>query len=72
MAPLPKVLKEAEQKQREQQEQAEQALEFGIQPSTAAAGKAAAKPVPVPEVLTDESHDHWRLTDSIIMDVLRK
>jgi hypothetical protein len=71
LAPLPKVLKEGQQKEQEQQQQQEQA---DAASTTAAAAKAAAaaKPVLVPEVLSEDANEHWRLTDSIIMNVLRR
>lgn len=64
LAPLPKVLKEDKQREQEQQQQG--------QAEAAAKAAAAAKPVLVPEVLSGDANEHWRLTDSIIMNVLRR
>jgi len=77
LAPLPKVLKEAEDKERQQQQQQQQlgehAMDLDPGPTAApAAAKAAAKPVAVAEVLTAEEKDHWDQTDNIIMNVLRR
>jgi hypothetical protein len=79
LAPLPKVLRDAERKQQQEQlEQAAAAAGDGGDSSSAQPGQpvpaaaAAAKPVPVAEVLTEHEQEHWVKTDNIIMSVLRK
>jgi hypothetical protein len=76
---LPKVLKEAQQKEEQQQEggQDSQAQPPGLFPGTAAAGKAGAaaavaKPIPVPEVHSQEVINYWNMTDSIIDTMFKR
>lgn len=82
LAPLPKVLKEAQQKEEQQQlqQQQEDGQESQVQPldsapGTAAAGKAgaaAAKPIPVAEVHSQEVINYWTMTDSIIDTMFKR
>lgn len=77
LAPLPKVLKEARQKEQEQQQQQEQQQASGFDTTPAAAAPAAgtaaaAKPVPVPDVHTQEVIDYWNKTDLIIDTMFKR
>lgn len=78
LAPLPKVLKEAQQKEEQQQQQQQQESQvqpLDSAPGTAAAGKAgaaAAKPIPVAEVHSQEVINYWNMTDSIIDTMFKR
>jgi hypothetical protein len=79
---LPKVLKEAQDKELEQQQQQEEEEEpsdqepdLQLMPSGAAgaaATAAAAKPIDVPEVFTQDVIKYWNSTDDIIAKMFNR
>lgn len=78
LAPLPKVLKEAQRQEEQQQQQRAGTPFMDVDGSAASVVAATAaltqpvKPVDVPEVLTEDALDHWQQTDRVIMQVLKR